>query len=121
MTPGTGGTRTLTCAGNVKVWRDDLSLTCQRAVLEFGSDSTLRTAHCVGAVRIQGPQGTAQAAEARFDAARNSVTLTGRPRAAQAGSVLEGQVIRLDVVTGEITVEGATGVVDPGLAPGVKP
>lgn len=122
MSPGPTG-RTVTCQGPVTLWRDDLSLTCQKLVGQFDKDGTLKSAHCIGAVKIISPQGNATATDARFDNATNQAVLTGNPRLQQSGSVVEGKVIRFDVKTGEVTVEGGVQGIFQGVpAPsGVTP
>ena len=113
-----GQGRKLTCVGNVKLWREDLSLACQKLTADFDPQGNLTTAHCTGAVKVVSKDGVAQANEARFDNASGQAVLTGKPRAQQLGSVLEGQLIRLDVKTGDVSVEGGvTGVIVPGATP----
>jgi lipopolysaccharide transport protein LptA len=56
-----------------------------------------------------------------FDNATNEAVLTGKARLQQSGSVVEGQVIRFDVKTGAVSVEGGVSGVFSAPAPGVAP
>ena len=115
--PGAGG-RVLTCKGHVRIWRDDLSLSCDSMVARFDAAGVLTDAACHGAVEIITAQATAQAGQARFDARTQAVELTGKPKALQQGSVLRGTVIRLNIQSGEMAVEGAVeGVLSPQAVP----
>jgi lipopolysaccharide transport protein LptA len=111
-----GAERQLTCKGNVKLWRSDLSLACDTLSASFDAAGNLQTATCTGAVQIVSQDAVAQAQTARFDGRTNQVELTGKPQARQRGSMVTAPTIRLDVGTGVISTEGGavTGVIVPG-------
>jgi lipopolysaccharide transport protein LptA len=116
------GTRTLTCEGHVKIWRDDLSLACDRLVATFSDSGALATARCLGSVQIIAAGTSARAQEARYDGQKNQVELSGRPSATQRGNILKGQQIRVDVGSGDIFIEGAVeGVLSPQALPASTP
>jgi lipopolysaccharide transport protein LptA len=107
----------LTCEGSVKLWREDVSLTCHKLTAFFTRRGDLEKATCIGAVHVVSGGGTADAEHAHFDGTTQEVALTGKPRAHQGGSVLEGRLITLNVQTGELSVEQAVGRVAAGAVP----
>jgi len=108
--------RQVHCTGHVKLWRDDLSLACEKLTADFDKDGALKTARCTGAVKIVSSQVNATAADARFDNATHQAVLTGKPRAQQLGGVVEGKVITVDIKTNEVSVEGDVKGVIAGAA-----
>lgn len=119
-----GAEKTLTCQGHVKLWRSDLSLTCDALTATFDAAGNLKTAVCQGAVEIISQDAVAKAQTARFDGRTNQVELSGKPRMLQRGSVMDATTIRLDITTGQVSTEGGpvSGVIVPGAAvPGGAP
>lgn len=114
-----GAQRTLICRGQVRLWRDDVSLMCDRLTARFSASGALESARCTGAVEIVTTGATAKADEAQFDGNHNQVQLSGRPRVFSKGNSLTGRNIRLDVASGEIFVDGAAGVVVPEQVQGL--
>ncbi|MEW5849985.1 MAG: LptA/OstA family protein [Myxococcota bacterium] len=103
--------RSLACTGHVTIWREDLKLVCDKMNATFAPGGGLATATCVGAVKVVTDQATARSERAEFDGGKNEVQLTGKPEAKERGAALAGERIVINLGTGEIAVEKATGVV----------
>jgi lipopolysaccharide export system protein LptA len=111
----------VTCQGNVVVTRDDVRISCQRLEAEIDAAGRIIKLACHEQVEIVTQSRVARSDLARYDAKSDELTLDGNARVAQGQSRLAGQVIVLDLETGDVQVQGKVrGVLGPEVVGGKK-
>ena len=111
----------VTCSGNVVVTREDVKISCQRLEAEIDAAGRIVKLACHEQVEIVTQSRVARSDLARYDAKSDELVLDGNARVAQGQSRLAGQVIVLDLETGDVQVEGKVrGVLGPEVVGGKK-
>lgn len=92
--------------GDVVIWRDDITVCCDRAEAVYDV-AQIRKVTCSGRVVIVRPDGTKAAADlAIFEAAKNAVTLKGKAKVWTSDARLTGARIVYDIGKDKLSVEG---------------
>jgi lipopolysaccharide export system protein LptA len=111
----------VSCRGDVVVTRDDLRISCQRLDADLDAAGRILKLACQEKVEIVTQSRVARSDLARYDASSDELTLDGNARVAQGQSRLAGQVIVLDLETGDVQVQGKVrGVLGPEIVGGKK-
>jgi lipopolysaccharide export system protein LptA len=111
----------VSCSGNVVVTREDVRISCQRLEAELDGAGRIVKLECHDQVEIVTQSRVARSDQARYDARSDELTLDGNARVAQGQSRLAGQVIVLDLETGDLQVQGKVrGVLGPEVVGGKK-
>ena len=102
----TDGTAIFT--GNVVVVQGDLRMTADRVRVEYGETTPREIAriHAFDNVTLVSPTETAEGAEAVYEVASETVVMTGDVVLTQELNVVSGEMLTIDLVTGEGVVEG---------------
>ena len=104
-----------TCYAPVRMWREDVEITCERAQAIFGDTGALRQLHCEGEVRIVTADHLGFAKKAIYDEKSQKITLEDEARLKQKGMQLQGKKVVMDLVSEEVSVEGGVqGLYTPG-------
>ena len=105
------------CRGNVKLWRDDLSVTCDTAELFHDDKWAVKRAVCVENVVLKSAEGKATAEKAEFDNITRWLVLTGNPVLYQGASEMRGKLIRFNLDSEEFEVQQLRGKSSPASQP----
>ncbi len=102
----TDGTAVFT--GNVVVVQGDLQLTADRVRVEYseGEPRVIERIFAFDNVVLVSPTETAEGAEAVYELASETVVMTGEVVLTQELNVVSGDVLTIDLATGEGVVEG---------------
>jgi len=94
------------CLGPVRMWREDVEVTCAQATAFFDNSGRLSRLHCDGDVRIVTEDRVGFSKRAIYDEAHQKITLKDEAKLKQRGMQLQGEQMVLDLMTEEVTVEG---------------
>lgn len=109
------------CRGSVRLYRDDISVTCDTAELYHDEKWGVKRAVCVENVVLKAEQGRATAEKAEFDNVTRWLVLTGNPVLYQGASEVRGKVIRYNLDTEEFEVQQMRGRMDRSAGPEASP
>ena len=111
------------CTGNVKMVRNNTTLTCDRSIGHYlGKDATQVTRlECFGNVQAVDGERWARGDHADYDTTKEVLVLTGNPEARQGTNTMKGDKVVFYVDTDLIEVERVKGVLESkGKEPGPK-
>jgi lipopolysaccharide transport protein LptA len=94
------------CTGHVRMWREDVEVSCDTATATFDDKEQLKTLVCTGRVKIVTPDKVAHSGKAIYDEEKQMLTLTDKARLRQRGIHLEGERLLVNLATNEVEVEG---------------
>lgn len=102
--------RTATLEGAVTVRRADVQVESPRVLVRYATDGRVLSAEAAGPVRARTSEGVLDAPSgARADFVAQTLTLLGRVRVAQAGAVIEGEGVEVDLASGAIEMRAVRG------------
>ena len=94
------------CFGPVRMWREDIEITCTSAIAVFNQKGALSRLRCEGDVRIVTAERVGFAQRAIYDEDKQNVTLEEKAKLKQRGMQLQGDKVTVDLLTEEVSVEG---------------
>ena len=94
------------CHGPVRMWREDVEITCTFAWALFNQKGALSELKCEGDVRIVTSERVGFAQRAIYDENKQNITLEEEAKLKQRGMQLQGEKVVVDLLTEEVTVEG---------------
>lgn len=94
------------CFAPVRMWREDIEITCDFAEAIFGSNGSLRRLNCEGDVQIVTSDRLGVAKRAIYDEEKQKITLEEEAKLKQRGMQLKGQKVVMDLISEEVSVEG---------------
>ena len=95
------------CYGPVRMWREDVEITCTSAIAVFNQKGALSRLKCEGDVRIVTAERVGFAQRAIYDEDKQNVTLEEQAKLKQRGMQLQGEKVIVDLLTEEVSVEGS--------------
>jgi hypothetical protein len=94
------------CFAPVRMWREDIEITCNFAVAIFSSNGSLKRLNCEGDVHIVTSDRLGVAQRAIYDEQNQKITLEEDAKLKQRGMQLQGQKVVMDLISEEVSVEG---------------
>jgi lipopolysaccharide transport protein LptA len=94
------------CTGRVRMWREDVEVTCDQATATFDDKEQLKSLICTGRVKIVTPDKVAHSGRAVYDDVKQTLTLSEKARLRQRGIHLQGETLVVNLATNEVEVEG---------------
>ena len=109
------------CYAPVRMWREDVEITCESAQAIFGDNGALQQLVCQGQVRIVTSDHLGFAKKAVYDEETQKITLEDEAKLKQKGMQLKGKKVVMDLVSEEVSVEGGVqGLYTPAQKEGSK-
>lgn len=112
-------------SGAVVIRQGRLTLNADRVKVLYarpasGGDPEIRRLDARGNVKLLSPSETATATTGLYDVSNKLITMVGNVRLDRGGSVLNGQRVVFNLVTGQTSFDGRAGATGdrPGTAPG---
>lgn len=109
-----------TFTGNVIVGQGDLVMTCDRMIVEYGADpetgrDEIQVIRMFGGVSFVGPTEAAEAQEAVYTLAANTIVLAGNVLVTQGATALSADQLVYNLQTGAGTMQGSVKtILNPG-------
>ena len=95
--------------GNVRFVYEGVQFSCTKLWIRYDAQGTPQTLTATGSVTIVKDTTRAEAERAELNVESGMVILSGNPRCTRDRNTLKGKTVRLNIRTGEVEVNQATG------------